>query len=196
MAPVVQRPPRRGAVFLDRDGTVGRYLEYCRRPEDFALIPGAGAAIRRLNAAGLAIVVVTNQSAIGRGWLTADTLERIHEKMRRELSTFGASVDAIYVCPHHPDDGCECRKPKIGMFRRAAEELGVSLADSYVVGDRVLDVRSGQAAGSATVLVRSGHPPEPPCGIVPDYEAPSLCEAVVWILQRETKRMVPVSHAA
>ena len=186
----------RSAVFLDRDGTVTRYLEYCLRPDTLRVLPGVGRAIKRLNQSRLLVIVVTNQSAIGRGWLTAETLERIHEKMRRELKRFGASVDAVYVCPHHPQDGCECRKPKIGMFRRAADELGVSLADSYVVGDRFLDMRSGQAAGSTTVLVRSGHPPEPPCGIVPDHDAPSLREAVTWILQRETERMMPVSHAA
>src|SRR5437763_1025426 len=108
--------PRRPAVFLDRDGTITRYIEYCRRPEDLRLLPGAGAAIRRLNDAERLVVVVTNQSAIGRGWLTLDQLSAIHEKLHRSLRRFGARIDAIYHCPHHPDDGCACRKPRPGMF--------------------------------------------------------------------------------
>lgn len=173
------------AVFLDRDGTIAQYVEYCRHPEAFQLLPGVGAAIRKLNRADFLVVVVTNQSAVGRGWLTVERLAQIHEKMRRELRRFGARVDGVYVCPHHPDDGCACRKPKAGLFEQAAQELRVSLADSYVVGDRPLDVCAGRAAGSATILVRSGHEPESLEGVTPDHEAVTLVEAVDWILQQE-----------
>lgn len=176
---------RRRAVFLDRDGTITRYTEYCRRPEDLRLLPGAGAAIRALNLAGFVVAVVTNQSAIGRGWLTHEQLEAIHAKMRRALRRLGARVDAIYVCPHRPDDGCACRKPHPGLLQRAARELGVSLADSYAIGDRYLDVRSGQAVGSRAILVRSGHAAEAADGVAPDFDAPHLNDAVAWILARE-----------
>lgn len=177
------------AVFLDRDGTISRYVEYCRCPEEFELLPGAAEAISRLNRAGCAVTVVTNQSGIARGFLTRDTLETIHEKMRRQLQRAGARVDAIYVCPHHPEDGCRCRKPEIGMLVQAAEELGISLQDSYAVGDRLLDVRSGRAVGATTILVRSGHAPELAGGVPPDYEAANLSEAVTWILQQEATRL-------
>ena len=180
----------RAAVFLDRDGTITRYLEYCLRPEDVRLLPGVGRAIQRLNQSGLLVVVVTNQSAVGRGWLTLEQLDRIHTKMRRQLKQAGASVDAIYVCPHHPGDGCDCLKPGIGMFTRAAKDLGVSLEHSYMVGDRQLDIRSGRSAGGTTILVQSGHPPEPPDGMLPDHEAATLREAVAWIFQQEERRRV------
>ncbi len=173
---------RRPAVFLDRDGTITRYVEYCRRPEDLRLLPGAAAAIRRLNDAGRLVVVVTNQSAIGRGWLTVEQLDAIHAKLHRRLRRFGARVDAIYYCPHHPDDGCVCRKPRPGMVLRAARELNVDLSTSFTVGDRLFDVASGQAAGVRSVLLRCGHPAESIDGIVPDHEAPDLAAAVDWIL--------------
>lgn len=173
----------RQAVFLDRDGTIAYYTEYCSRPEEFRLLPTTGAAIRLLNQAGLLVIVTTNQSGIARGLFTQETLDAIHQKMRRELKEAGARVDAIYLCPHHPDDGCTCRKPGIAMFQQASAELGISLDDSYAVGDRLLDIASGHAAGCTTVLVRSGHPPEPDKGVLPDYEAATLVEAAQWILR-------------
>jgi histidinol-phosphate phosphatase family protein len=175
----------RRAVFLDRDGTVSRYVEYCRRPKDLSLLPGAGEAIKRLNHRGLAVIVVTNQSAIGRGWLTVRMLEAIHQKMRRELRRAGARIDQIYFCPHRPEDGCGCRKPASGMFERAAQELRLELRESYMIGDRALDVASGMAIGARTILVRTGHPPEPGQQARPDFEAATLAEAVEWIMARE-----------
>ena len=179
-----QRPSQHAAVFLDRDGTVSRYTEYCRHPEDLHLLPRAGEAIKRLNDAGLAVVIVTNQSAVGRGWLSLDGLAAIHDKMRRDLEACGARVDAIYACPHHPDDGCRCRKPGRGLFDQAARELGIALADSYMIGDRMLDVLAGRTASITTILVKTGHPAEP-VGARADYEAADLLDAAEWILQRE-----------
>ena len=176
----------RKAVFLDRDGTVSRYTEYCRRPQDFELQPDAGAAIRRLNEVGLLVVLVTNQSAIGRGWLTLETLQRIHEKMHRQLRRQGARVDAVYVCPHHPADGCGCRKPEVGLLLQAVSEWQIDLSSSYVVGDRWLDIASGHAAGCTSVLVCSGHPQEPGHEVRPDFEAQTLSEAVAWIVSQES----------
>jgi histidinol-phosphate phosphatase family protein len=172
----------RRAVFLDRDGTVVEYVEYCLRPEQLRVLPGAAAAIRRLNLAGWAAIVITNQSAVGRGWLRPDDLCAIHEKLRADLAAEGARLDGLIVCPHHPEQGCDCRKPGIAMLRQAAAQLDVRLEASVTIGDRWLDVQTGRAAGTRTVLVRSGHPPEPPSGLCADFEAPTLVEAVDWVL--------------
>jgi histidinol-phosphate phosphatase family protein len=177
------------AVFVDRDGTVAVDVHYCRRPEDFRLLGGAGEAIALLNGAGLPVVVVTNQSGIARGFLSWPTLEAIHQKMRAELVKFGAVVDAVYACPHHPDDGCDCRKPRPGLLRRAAAELGLDLGRSYMIGDREMDVLVGRACGCATLIVDTG--PEPPSdaairAMAPDHHARDLPDAVRWIVQRAT----------
>ena len=169
------------AVFLDRDGTIARDVHYCRRPEDFELLPTVPEAIRLLNTNSLKVVVITNQSGIARGYFTEEILAQIHDRMKQELAKDGAWVDAIYYCPHHPDDGCECRKPKTGLFLRAARELDIDLSRSFVVGDMPMDIDAGRALGSKTVLVTTG----PQGGIVdpPDYTAGSLLEAAKWILK-------------
>jgi D,D-heptose 1,7-bisphosphate phosphatase len=124
------------AVFLDRDGTIARDVHYCRRVEDFELLPTVPEAIKLLNTNGFKVVVVTNQSGIARGYFTEQTLEQIHQKMKDELANHNAWVDAIYYCPHHPDDGCDCRKPGTALFLKAARELDIDLARSYVVCSR------------------------------------------------------------
>jgi len=179
----------RRAVFLDRDDTLCKDVPYCSRPEDLNLLPGAGDAVRKLNEAGFCIVVVTNQSGIARGYLTEHDLALIHEKMRRDLAAHGARVDGIYHCPHHPDEGCDCRKPKPTMVLRAAKDLGIDLKRSYMVGDRLHDVQMGKAAGTRTVLVG---PPEPKeefkeASCLADGVSPDLAAAVEWILLRERK---------
>ena len=172
----------RRAVFLDRDGTIAPDVGYCGRPDDFRMFPRATEAIAMLNKAGLTVVVVTNQSGVARGYFTEETLAQIHQQMKDELAKCGAWVDAIYYCPHHPDKGCGCRKPKTGLFCRAAEELGLALAGSYVVGDREMDVLAGQALGCQTVLVETGPIPWTSNGVRPSHRALSLYEGVQWIL--------------
>ncbi|MCL0092277.1 D-glycero-beta-D-manno-heptose 1,7-bisphosphate 7-phosphatase [Dehalococcoidia bacterium] len=169
------------AVFLDRDGTIARDVHYCHRVEDFELLPTVAEAIRLLNTNSLKVVVITNQSGIARGYFTEEILAQIHDRMKQELAKDGAWVDAIYYCPHHPDDGCECRKPKTGLFLQAARELDIDLSRSFVVGDMPMDIDAGRALGSKTVLVTTGSQG----GIVdpPDYTAGSLLEAVKWILK-------------
>jgi histidinol-phosphate phosphatase family protein len=149
----------RPAVFVDRDGTLVEDVGYCCRPEDLRLLPGAAPAVALLNRAGLPVVVVTNQSAVARGYLSPQGLDAIHARLREVLAAGGAHLDAIYVCPHHPRDGCPCRKPKPGLLHRAAADLGLDLARSYVVGDRAADVEVARAVGAAAVLVETG-PPE------------------------------------
>jgi histidinol-phosphate phosphatase family protein len=168
------------AVFLDRDGTLVRDVHFCRRVEDLHLLPGVPHAVRLLNEKGFRVVVITNQSGIGRGYLTMETLAAIHKKLVEELGRRGAPVDAIYCCPHSPEEGCECRKPKPGLFLTAIRELGVNPAASYVVGDRERDLEPGRALGLRTVLV-STRPPEKDTAA--DFTAPSLLDAVFWIVE-------------
>jgi D,D-heptose 1,7-bisphosphate phosphatase len=111
------------AVFLDRDSTIARDVHYWRRVEDSELLPNVPEAIRLLNGNGFKVIVITNQSGIARGYLTEETLAQIHQKMEDKLMKQGATVDGIYYCPHHPDEGCGCRKPKTALFLRAAKKI-------------------------------------------------------------------------
>jgi D-glycero-D-manno-heptose 1,7-bisphosphate phosphatase len=146
-------------ALLDRDGTINEEVGYVLDPADLRLLAGAGAAIRRLRQLGLGIVVVTNQSPIGRGLLTDRRLEDIHERLRRLLAEAGASVDGIEVCPHTPRDGCSCRKPETGMVERAARTHGFDPGEAFVVGDHARDMLLGRAVGATTILVLTGHGP-------------------------------------
>jgi len=179
------RPVLGGAVFLDRDGTITEDVHYCRRPEDVRLLPDAAKAIALLNGVGMPVVVVTNQSGIARAYFDWQTLHAIHEELQRALARQHARVDAIYVCPHHPDDGCACRKPRPGLFLRAAADLGLELSSSYMVGDHSVDILAGRACGCKTVLVETG--PVPPerhssGGAIPDVRTRDLYTAAQWIV--------------
>ena len=143
----------RPAVFLDRDGVICYDVHYMRSPDQFVLMPGVAEGIRRLKEAGFLVVVATNQSGIRRGYFTEEDLAKIHGRMVEELGRRGARVDAIYYCPCLPEEDCECRKPRPGMLLRAAEELGIDLGRSYMVGDKDLDVEAGRAAGCTTILI-------------------------------------------
>ncbi|HHK60609.1 MAG TPA: D-glycero-beta-D-manno-heptose 1,7-bisphosphate 7-phosphatase [Desulfobacterales bacterium] len=185
----------RAAVFLDRDGTINEQMGYINHLSRFVLLPGVVAAIRRLNQAGVPVVVVTNQSGLARGYFPPALLDQVHAEMRQRLAEGGARVDGVYVCPHHPEAreeryrrACGCRKPRPGLLERAARELGLDLARSYMVGDRYSDVATGAAAGCRTVLVLTGYGrgdyeyigPRHPCR--PDFVAEDLGAAVEWIL--------------
>jgi len=190
------------AVFLDRDGTIAKDVHYCSRVEDFQILPTVPEAIRLFNEAGFKVIVVTNQSGIARGYFTEETLAQIHQKMKDELSKYEAKVDGIYYCPHHPDDSCECRKPKTALFHRAAKEHDVDLQNSYVIGDMQMDIDAGKVISCKTILVTTG-PAAPgpnsqyPAGL-PDYTADSLLEAAQWITskQRLLSVVIPVKDEA
>ena len=152
------------AVFLDRDGTINRYVGFLRDIDDFELLPGAAEAIRRINESGYLAIVVTNQPVIARGEVTFEQLQEIHNKMERLLGEQGAYVDAIYFCPHHPDRGfegeipelkidCACRKPKPGMLLQAAKDYNIDLTQSYMIGDSESDMEAGRAAGCMFVQI-------------------------------------------
>ena len=150
--------PRR-AVFLDRDGTLIEEGIYLSDPERVVLLPGAAVALSELRAAGFALVVVTNQSGIARGLYGEAEYHAVAGRLDDVLAEANSPVDATLYCPHHPDFGpaCECRKPATGMYRQAAAQLGLNLADSYYVGDRVLDVAPARELGGVGVLVRTGY---------------------------------------
>lgn len=152
------------AVFLDRDGTINKYVGFLQNCEDFELIPGIAEAIRRINASGRLCIVVTNQPVIARGEVTWQGLAEIHNKMETLLGREGAYLDGIYFCPHHPHKGyagevsalkivCDCRKPEPGMLLRAAEEFNIDLSASWMIGDGAHDVQAGKTAGCKTVLI-------------------------------------------
>ena len=150
--------PRR-AVFLDRDGTLIDEKYYLSDPERVVLIPGTPAALSDLRDAGFALVVITNQSGIARGLYSEDEYHAVAKRLDDLLAAAGSPVDATMYCPHHPDSGhaCDCRKPATGMYRQAAAELGLALANSYYVGDKVSDVKPALELGGVGVLVRTGY---------------------------------------
>lgn len=152
------------AIFLDRDGTINKYVGYLRTPEQFELLEGAGEAIRKINLSGYLAIVVTNQPVIARGEVTVDGLQEIHNKMETMLGKEGAYLDGVYYCPHHPDKGfageveelkivCECRKPKAGLLLQSAKDFNIDLSQSWMIGDSENDVLAGKNAGCKTALI-------------------------------------------
>ncbi len=145
---------RAGDVLLDRDGVIVRNPPgYVLNPGQLELLPGAGTAIRRLGEAGHRVIVVTNQSAVGRGLLTLDGLAAIHERMRGLVASEGGHIDEIFVCPHHPADGCGCRKPKPGLLFAARDQAQVALDRAVLIGDAASDIAAARAAGCASMIV-------------------------------------------
>jgi D-glycero-D-manno-heptose 1,7-bisphosphate phosphatase len=189
----------RRAIFLDRDGTLCHEVGYVNHPERLVLMPGAADAVRKLKADGWAVVVVTNQAGVARGYFPWHVVEQAHHHLRRMLAIEDVALDGVYACPHHPDVGgagfrkeCECRKPRPGMLLQASEELGLDLARSYIVGDSFRDVGAGRNAGLAgAVLVRSGYGrgeilwKGPSAGVWPDHVADEIVGAIDWIRARE-----------
>jgi D-glycero-D-manno-heptose 1,7-bisphosphate phosphatase len=145
------------AVFLDRDGTILDEVGYLNHISRFRMLPGAAAAIQRLNLAGILVVVVTNQSGVARGFFREEMIGQIHQRMVAELGAAGAHVDGVYYCPHGTEAGCDCRKPFLGMLTRAAEEHGLEILGSGLVSDRYDDIAMGHAAGCRTVMVMTGY---------------------------------------
>ena len=145
------------AVFLDRDGTLIEDMDYLSDPAGVHVLPGVPEALGRLREAGFLLVIVTNQSGIGRGYFTEDDHQAVAEAVRQELDV---TFDGEYHCPHAPDDGCACRKPSPGMLRRAAADLAIDLSRSVMVGNREGDALAGLAAGCRSMLIGSGSGPE------------------------------------
>ncbi len=144
-------------LFLDRDGTVNKEADYLSDPEEVELLPGVASVISRAHEAGYKVVVVSNQSGIGRGYFTEETLSGIHSRLNDLLKKENTFLDGIYYCPHVEADQCTCRKPQPGMLLRAAEEFNGDLKHSIMVGDKNSDIGAGKNAGCITVLVRTGY---------------------------------------
>lgn len=144
-------------MFLDRDGTIAEEVGYLNHVDRFRMFPFTGTAVRRLNEAGLAVIVVTNQSGIARGYFPESLVQQVNERLQFELAVAGARLDGIYYCPHGSGDHCECRKPKTGMLERAAREHKVDLTRSFVVGDRYVDMELAFRAGCKGIFVRTGY---------------------------------------
>jgi D-glycero-D-manno-heptose 1,7-bisphosphate phosphatase len=176
-------------VFLDRDGTVSEEVGYLNHISRFRLLNGVTAAIRKLNQASLPVIVVTNQSGVGRGYFPEQLVRDVHDRMNAELLEAGARLDGVYYCPHVSSDECECRKPKTGMLEQAARELGLDLRKSFVVGDRYGDIELAKCAGARSILVRTGYGEGDLAwhgkrwAHQPAFVAADLPEAVEWILK-------------
>jgi D-glycero-D-manno-heptose 1,7-bisphosphate phosphatase len=183
---------RGAAVFLDRDGTLIRDVGYLRRIDEMEILPKVPEALRLLRRQGFKLVLVTNQSAVGRGWLSEEELAAIHAALGAALAGGGARLDAIYYCPHHPVEGkgayrqqCACRKPDIGMVERASAELGVDPAASYVVGDQKIDVELARRVGAAALLIGSARSPLE--AVRADAVVEDLWQAARWIVEHAAR---------
>lgn len=182
---------RRRAAFLDRDGTLMVEREYLSDPEEVELVPGTVEALRDLRAAGLGVVVVTNQSGIARGLYTDEDYQAVNRRLQAVLGAAGVQPDATCYCPHHPEftGPCECRKPGTGMYRNAARELDLILEGSYYVGDRVKDVLPARALGGTGILVRTGYGGEEEARLPDEFHVvDDLPEAARLILELEERR--------
>ena len=179
----------RPAVFLDRDGTIADEVGYLNHVSRFRILPQVPEAIRRLNHAGLPVIVITNQSGVSRGYFPETLVHEVHELMIAQLAAVGARLDAIYYCPHTSADGCACRKPRTGMLDRAAQDHSLDLQASFVVGDRHDDLEVAHRAGAKGILVRTGYGEgehlwnASKWAIQPDFVAADLADAVQWILR-------------
>lgn len=181
----------RGAVFLDRDGTLVRETGYLSDPAGLELLPGVAAALRDLAAADLPLVVISNQSGIGRGMFGEADVHAVMARLRGLLRERGVELTAIYFCPHRPDEGCSCRKPGTALLERAADDLHLSLKASVMIGDKRIDAATGRRAGGQGILVRSGYgreeeresdPALPLRAWGPDHVSDDLAAAAAWWL--------------
>lgn len=183
------------AVFLDRDGVINENLhDYVKQWAEFKFLSGTFTALERLANISLPIVIITNQSAVGRGMLDQQVLEEMHTRMTDMIHAHGGRIDKIVYCPHHPETGCDCRKPKPGLLKQAAEALNINLRDSYLVGDATSDIQAGLAVGCHTYLVLTGRGAAAApfvakhyshqCNIVPDLRA--AVDAILQEVMPET----------
>ncbi|MGH9338319.1 MAG: D-glycero-alpha-D-manno-heptose-1,7-bisphosphate 7-phosphatase [Acidobacteriota bacterium] len=199
------------AVFFDRDGTLIEETQYLTRREDLRVYPAALEAVRQVNQNGRLVVVITNQSAVARGLLSEDDLRALHGFMSDAFQREGARIDAFFYCPHHPEAGngqaCDCRKPQPGLIKRAQRELNIDLNQSYLVGDKLLDVMTARRAGCKSILVKTGYgqgewdsikdkeiTDEADVLTIPDRIVEDVLEAVEWILRKSSEEKIQSDH--
>ena len=176
------------AVFLDRDGTIMEDSNYVGDVTRVVLIAGAAPALKRLQDAGYQLFIITNQSGVGRGYFTREAVEAIHAHLDEYFGSAGVRFDRYYVCPHHPEDNCDCRKPKPRFLIEAAREYGLDLSRCFMIGDRASDIQAGATAGAKTVLVLTGGGRETLAKqeAKPDFVAEDIGEAAAWILKSDS----------
>ena len=176
-------------VFLDRDGTINRdSADYIKSRAEFDFLPGSVEAIRKLTANGFTSIVITNQSALARKFISSAELDAMHAMMYRTVASGGGKISDIFCCPHMPDEGCECRKPAPGLIHQARQKYNIDLADAIMVGDNIKDIECGRNAGcGSTVLVKSGIDPDveeklKEKQLAADHVTEDLLKAVEWII--------------
>lgn len=177
---------RKPVVFLDRDGTLTKSPDLTWQESQLEFADGIAAEIAACNAAGIPVIVITNQPVVARGWITEDGVEALHARLNGLLNAFGARIDAFYFCPHHPEAtlpeyraNCDCRKPATGLFKKATRDFPVDFAKSFMIGDMTQDILAGKNAGTKTILILAGHGgTDGKYGVTPDYTAQTAAEAV------------------
>lgn len=185
----------KGAVFMDRDGTISKEVGYLNEPDQFHLIPKSAEAIKLINESGLLAIVVTNQSGVARGYFTEEMVHRVHGKMEKLLDERGVRLEGIYYCPHHPEGivesyrkTCNCRKPASGLLKKASKDHSINLDASYVVGDKLIDIELASKVGAKGILVLTGYGKDELKRIndipemKPAYVADNLFDAAKWII--------------
>jgi D,D-heptose 1,7-bisphosphate phosphatase len=185
---------KRNAFFLDRDGVINKEIGHVSREEDLKIYSFSAKAIKKINSSDYLTIIITNQPVIAKGFATENELNEIHKKLETELGVRGAKLDAIYYCPHHPKKGfkgeipelkikCDCRKPAIGLFIKAEKEFNIDLKNSYVIGDKTVDILAGKKAGCKTILVKTGYGgSDNKFKVRPDFLANNLFEAIKLVI--------------
>lgn len=176
---------KKRAVYLDRDGTINEDVDYLSDPDGLVMIDGAAASIKRLNEAGVPVIVISNQSGVGRGYFSEEAVEAVNERLESLLGAEGARLDGVYYCAHRPEEDCGCRKPRTGLVERAAKEHGIDNSSSYVVGDKASDMGLAANIGASGVLVLTGKGAEErkKLSVSPDFVADDITGAVEWIMK-------------
>lgn len=182
------------AVFLDRDGTINVDTGYINDPDDLVFIRGAKEGVKFLKNKGFLVFVVTNQSGVGRGYFSLKKLKAVNDRLLTELSKLGINLDGIFMCPHHPNRKCSCRKPKPKLVYDIAKKYKINLEKSYFVGDKLIDVQTGKNAGCKTVLIDADTTPKienEEDWTQPDFIARNLKEVAKWIVKDSYKKKQP-----
>jgi D-glycero-D-manno-heptose 1,7-bisphosphate phosphatase len=182
------QPAARRYVVLDRDGTLNVEKNYLSDPQELELLPGVTEGLKLLQSHGFGLVVVSNQSGVGRGLFDRDTVERINLRLKELLQREGVTLESIYYCPHSPEQNCACRKPSPAMIEQAAKDLHFDPQQSFVVGDKCSDVEMGQRVNAVTVLVRTGYGKQATLGPAkPDFVAENFVDAAAFIVSSGKK---------